>query len=138
MKDLPRYAFMTHPTEFENVKVIMLQHPYIVASIYEVKQSNLEMIDSFIEDKVQGRCPIAKVKGYSIFLKMYSSLKPCDDLGYQQAILDDMADFVLAERVMRKPGQFRSCDETGMSIRERVRERDENPKFRPRRNRSNE
>lgn len=111
MRELPIYAFLTNPAEFEGMKVILLESPYIIASIYEVSQNKPELIDKFIEDKAQGRCPVGKVEGYSVFLKMFTSLEPCGDTEYQQEILDEMAEFVLEERIRRKPGQFKGCNE---------------------------
>lgn len=138
MRELPFYAFLTNPSEFEGMKVILLEPPYIIANIFEVSQNNPEKIESFIEDKVQGRCPVGKVQGYSVFLKMFTSLEPCDDMEYQQEILDEMAEFVLEERIKRKPGQFKGCDESGRTEKILQKGAERAIRMRERKKRSNE
>lgn len=111
MKELPKYGFLTSGPGFEGIKVIQLERPYLIASIYEVKTHDAERVDSLLEDMAQGRYPISKVKGFTVFLKMYSSLEPNSNREFQQAVLNEMADFVLTERIQVKPGQFRTYDE---------------------------
>lgn len=111
MKELPKYGFLTSGPGFEGIKVIQLERPYLIASIYEVKTHDAERVDSLLEDMAQGRYPISKVKGFTVFLKMYSSLEPNSNREFQQAVLNEMADFVLTERIQIKPGQFRTYDE---------------------------
>ena len=130
---LPKFAFLTHTVGFTGVKVICLESPYIIASIIEVHKTQPEKISEYLDDMVQGRYLISKVKGYSIFLTMYAALDHFSDKAYVQEILDEMAEFVLTERVLQKPGQFRRCDETEKTITERVEERDSLPRLRPRR-----
>ena len=89
------------------MKVISLTYPFIVASIYEVNKNRPDLVDGYIEDMAQERYPIAKVKGYTIFLKVFTSLEPCRDTPYMQAVLNEMAQFVLIERIEKKPGQFK-------------------------------
>lgn len=138
MRDLPKYAFLTNPSEFSGVQVIMLEFPYLIASIYEVKQTEAERLEDFMSAKAQERYPIAKVKGYSVFLKMFTSLEPCDNPGFQQAILDEMAEFVLTERIERKLGQFKGCCESERTIRQLDRAKEHAMKLRSRKNRPNE
>lgn len=111
MKELPKYGFLTSGPGFEGIKVIQLERPYLIASIYEVKTHDAERVDSLLEDMAQGRYPISKVKGFTVFLKVYSSLEPNSNREFQQAVLNEMADFVLTERIQVKPGQFRTYDE---------------------------
>lgn len=111
MKELPKYGFLTSGPGFEGIKVIQLERPYFIASIYEVKAHDAERVDSLLEDMAQGRYPISKVKGYTVFLKMYSSLEPNSNRELQQAVLNEMAEFVLTERIQAKLGQFRAYDE---------------------------
>lgn len=111
MKELPKYAFLTNSVGFTGMKVISLEHPYIIASIYEVNKNRPDLVDGYIEDMVQGRYPIAKVKGYTIFLKMFTSLEPNNNSSFQQEILNEMANFVLEERIQKKPGQFKGMKE---------------------------
>ena len=111
MKELPKYAFLTNSVGFTGMKVISLTYPFIVASIYEVNKNRPDLVDGYLEDMAQGRYPIAKVKGYSIFLKVYTSLEPCRDTPYMQAVLNEMAQFVLTERIEKKPGQFKGMKE---------------------------
>lgn len=47
--------------------------------MFDINKDNQNELKVFQDDIAQARCPIAKVKGYTIFLKMYSSLKPCND-----------------------------------------------------------
>lgn len=117
MKQLPKYAFLSN-SEFVGRKVMSLMRPYFIASVYEVSQENRE---EYMEDMVQGRFPMSKVRGYSIFLKPYSSLEPCSGPEHQQSLLNEMADFVLEDLIQRKPGKFRCYDESGRS--EKVHER---------------
>jgi hypothetical protein len=111
MKELPKYGFLTSGPGFEGIKVIQLERPYFIASIYEVKTHDAERVDSLLEDMAQGRYPISKVKGYTVFLKMYSSLEPNSNRELQQSVLNEMAEFVLAERIQAKLGQFRAYNQ---------------------------
>ena len=111
MKELPKYGFLTNSVGFKGMKVISLTKPYIIANIYEVNKNRPDLVDEFIEDMVQGRYPISKVKGYTIFLKVFTSLEPCNNNDLQQATLNEMAEFVLNERIAAKPGQFRGMKE---------------------------
>ena len=111
MRELPKYGFLTNSVGFAGVKVIQLERPYLIASIYEIKTHDAERVDSLLEDMVQGRYPISKVKGYTVFLKMYSSLEPNSNREFQQAVLNEMAEFVLTERIQAKLGQFRAYNE---------------------------
>lgn len=111
MKELPKYGFLTSGPGFEGIKIIQLERPYLIASILEIKTHDAERVDSLLEDMVQGRYPISKVKGFTVFLKIYSSLEPNSNREFQQAVLNEMADFVLTERIQAKPGQFRVYDE---------------------------
>ena len=115
MKELPEFAFLTAGEDLPGMKIICLESPYIIASVYEVSQNDPSKVEEHLEDLVQQRYPIAKVKGYSIFLKVYTSLEPEDNAEYQQRVLNDMADFFLKEKVLRKPGRYRNCDESGVS-----------------------
>lgn len=125
MRDLPKYGFLTSGVGFDGLKVIMLQKPYLIANIFEVNKNNVELIDTFCEEMAQGRCPVAKVREYSIFLKVFSSLEPCNNQEYQREILQEMAEFVYNERVMKKPGQFNRYDLSGKSLNERLQEQRE-------------
>lgn len=111
MKELPKYAFLTNSVGFTGMKVIQLERPYMIASIYEVNKNRPDLVDEFLEDMVQGRYPIAKVKGYTIFLKMFTSLEPNNNWQLQQETLHEMADFVLSERIEKKLGQFKGMKE---------------------------
>lgn len=111
MKELPKYAFLTNSVGFRGMKVICLEHPYIIASIYEVNKNRPDLVGGYLEDMAQGRYPIAKVKGYTIFLKVLTSLEPCRNRELQQAVLNDMARLVLSERIAKNPGQFKGMKE---------------------------
>ncbi len=111
MRELPKYAFLTHSVGFTGVKVIQLERPYLIASIVEVGKNQIERVNEYLEDMAQERYPIAKVEGYTIFLKMFTSLEPNNNRDFQQAVLKDMAQFVLTERVMKKLGQFKGMKE---------------------------
>lgn len=138
MKELPKYGFLTSGPGFEGIKVIQLERPYFIASIYEVKAHDAERVDCLLEDMAQGRYPISKVKGYTVFLKMYSSLEPNSNRELQQAVLNEMAEFVLNERVLKKIGQFRGCDETGRATRYCERVKTDEIRLRKRKHRPNE
>lgn len=127
MKELPKFMFLSHP-EVEGMKIIMTEHPYLVATVYQIGKTQHDMIDSFLEDMVQGRYPMSKIPGYYIFLRMYTSLEPCNDSAYQQQILDEMAKFFLKERVEQKMGLYHKNSESDKPLLERIRERDERPK----------
>lgn len=111
MKELPKYAFLTNSVGFTGMKVIQLEHPYIIANVKEIGKSQTERINDLIDAMVQGRYPVAKVNGYTVFLTMFTSLEPCDDSFLQEAVLKDMAQFVLTERIMKKTGQFKGMKE---------------------------
>lgn len=129
--------FLTHP-EIEGMKIITTERPYLVATVYQIGKTQYEMIDSFLEDMAQGRYPMSKVPGYYIFLRMFTSLEPCNDAAYQQEVLDEMAQFFLKERVEQKMGLYHKNSESDKPLLERIRERDERPTervLRPRKNR---
>jgi hypothetical protein len=132
MKELPKYGFLTSGPGFEGIKVIQLERPYLIASIYEVKTHDAERVNQFLEDMAQERFPISKVKGFTVFLKLFSSLEPNNNREFQQAVLNEMADFVLTERVQVKPGQFRAYDENRVSDSNFVAERPKEFKLRSR------
>lgn len=111
MKQLPEYAFLTNSVGFTGMKIISLRYPYVVASIIEVGKNQTERMSDLLDDMVQGRYPIAKVKGYSIFVKTFTTLEQCDKIMYHQEILNEMADFILTERIQKKPGQFKGMKE---------------------------
>lgn len=111
MKKLPKYAILTN-SEIPGLKVISLEHPYIIASVHDYHRDD-ERAQQRMEDMVQGRYPIAKVKGYMVFLTMFTSLESCNNPELQQAVLNEMADFFLKERIGHKPGQYAKCEESG-------------------------
>ncbi len=117
MKNLPRYALL-NSLEFDSNKVLQLERPYIIASVWEYKRDD-ERVESRIEDMVQERYPIAKVKGYSIFLTTYSSLEPCDDPQFQREVLNEMAEYFLQARIANKPGLYMKSEESG-EVQERI------------------
>ena len=112
MKELPKYGFLTNSVGFTGVKVIQLERPYIIGSILEIKPEDTELKEMYLEAMAQERYPIAKVKGYRMFLKVFTSLEPCNDQELQQSVLEEMADYVLTERIQKKEGQFRKFDES--------------------------
>lgn len=112
MKELPKYAFL-QSEELEGKKVICLEPPYFVANVRIYKRDQPQ-VDSVIEDLAQGRYPIAKVKGYTIFLTMWTSLQPCSDRAIQQAALDGMAEWFYDEQVQVKKGTYMKSEETGV------------------------
>lgn len=117
MKELPKYGFLTSGVGFEGIKVIMLEKPYFIANIYEVKKNDTERVNDFLETMAQERFPLAKVKGFTVFLRIFSSLEPNNNPALQQAVLNEMAEFVLTERILKKPGQFRAYDENGITAK---------------------
>ena len=112
MKQLPKFAFLDS-LELEGKKIICLEPPYFVANVRTLKRDD-EYVSHFLEDMANERFPMAKVKGYTIFLKMYSSLEPNDNWDEQQAMLDEMADWFYTERVMVKTGTYMKSEETGV------------------------
>lgn len=123
MREIPKYAILTN-SEMPGIKVISLERPYIIASVYDYHRDD-ERAQTRLEDKAQGRYPIAKVEGYTIFLTMFTSLEPCMNTELQQAVLNEMAQFFLEEKIGHKPGQYAKCEESGQTQRkfERVAQR---------------
>lgn len=117
MKELPKYAFL-ESEEIEGRKIICLEPPYFVANVRTFKRDD-EYISGFLEDMAQERYPIAKVKGYTIILTMWTSLQPCRDGELQQSALNEMAEWFYTERVLRKPGTYMKSEETG-KVEERI------------------
>lgn len=111
MRELPEFAILTN-SEIPGIKVISTTFPYIIASVHDYHRDD-ERVQDRMDDMAQGRYPIAKVKGYTVFLTMYTSLEPCDDKELQQQELKDMADFFLKEKIGHKPGQYAKCEESG-------------------------
>ena len=83
--DLPKYAILSGDG-FSGLKVISLEHPYIIASVHDYHRDD-ERARERMDDMVQGRYPIAKVKGYTVFLTMHTSLEPCSNQELQKATL---------------------------------------------------
>ena len=134
MRELPKYALLSGDG-FVGLKVISLSHPYIIASVHDYHRDD-ERARERMDDMAQGRYPIAKVKGYTVFLTMHTSLEPCGNQELQQATLNEMAQYFLEDKIAHKPGQFAKCEESGSTQRkiERFAER----RLRPRKNRDND
>lgn len=111
MRELPKYAILTN-TEIPGVKVISLERPYIIASVHDYHRDD-ERVQNRMDDMVQGRYPVAKIKGYAIFLTMFTSLEPCNNIELQTAVLNEMADYFLKEKIGSKPGQYMKSEESG-------------------------
>lgn len=94
------------------LKVISLSYPYIIASVHDYHRDD-ERARERMDDMAQGRYPIAKVKGYTVFLTMHTSLEPCGNQELQQATLNEMAQYFLEDKIAHKPGQFAKCEESG-------------------------
>ncbi len=131
MRELPKFMFLTHP-DMDGVKIISTECPYLIAEAYQIRKTQENLIDSFLEDMVQGRYPMSKVPGYYVFLRMYTSLEPCNDRNLQQRVLDEMAQFFLVERVEKKMGLYNQYSESDKSLKEKIQERDSRPSKRPR------
>lgn len=134
MREIPQFSILSG--EQLGGKVIQLERPYIIASVYSYHRDD-EEVQEKMEDMVQGRYPIAKVDGYTIFLITYTSLEPCDDADLQQTVLNEMADFFLNEKIQEKPGKYMKSEESGRSERRILRE-GERRKLRNRIKRTNE
>ena len=119
MKEIPKYAILAG--EQMGGKIIMLQRPYLIASVHSYKRDD-ERAQDMMESMAQERFPIAKVRGYTIFLTPYTSLEPCNDPEFQKEILDEMAQFFMDEKIRQKPGQFMKSEESGVTERRIVRE----------------
>lgn len=131
MRELPKFMFLTHP-DMDGVKIISTEHPYLIAEAYQIRKTQESLIDSFLEDMVQGRYPMSKVPGYYVFLRMYTSLEPCNDRELQQRVLNEMAQFFLVERVEKKMGLYNQYSESDKSLKEKIQERDSRQNKRPR------
>lgn len=136
MRELPRYAMLAH-SEMPGFKVISLERPYMIASVFDYHRDD-ERVQERMEDMVQGRYPIAKINGYSVFLTVFTSLEPCSNPEVQQAELNEMARFFLEEKISRKPGQFAKCEESGQLQRRIDRAGQRNKVLRERRKRTND
>lgn len=136
MRELPRYAMLAH-SEMPGFKVISLERPYMIASVFDYHRDD-ERVQERMDDMVQGRYPIAKVKGYTVFLTVFTSLEPCSNPEIQQAELNEMARFFLEEKISRKPGQFAKCEESGQLQRRIDRAGQRNKVLRERRKRTND
>lgn len=134
MRELPRYAMLAH-SEMPGFKVISLERPYMIASVFDYHRDD-ERVQERMEDMVQGRYPIAKINGYSVFLTVFTSLEPCSNPEIQQAELNEMARFFLEEKINRKPGQFAKCEESGQLQRRIDRAGQRNKVLRERRKRT--
>lgn len=136
MRELPKYAILTH-SEIPGIKVISLERPYIIASVFDYRRDD-ERVSERMEDMVQGRYPIAKVKGYSIFLTLYTILEPCGNPDLQQATLEEMAQFFLEEKIGHKPGLYAKCEESGRDEKKFIQAGQRNRILRERKKRMND
>lgn len=136
MRELPKYAILTN-SEMPGIKVISLERPYIIASVYDYHRDD-ERAQERMEDMVQGRYPIAKVKGYTVFLTMHTSLEPCSNQELQKATLNEMAQYFLEDKIAHKPGVYARCEESGKTQKKFERVRENQIRIRERRKRTNE
>lgn len=136
MRELPKYAILTN-SEMLGIKVISLERPYIIASVYDYHRDD-ERAQERMEDMVQGRYPIAKVKGYTVFLTMLSSLEPCSNQELQKVTLNEMAQYFLEDKIAHKPGVYARCEESGKTQKKFERVRENQIRLRERRKRTNE
>lgn len=134
--DLPKYALLSGDG-FVGLKVISLEHPYIIASVHDYHRDD-ERARERMDDMVQGRYPIAKVKGYTVFLTMHTSLEPCSNQELQKATLNEMAQYFLEDKIAHKPGQYAKCEESGQTQRKFERVRREQINLRHRKNKPND
>lgn len=111
MKDMPKYAFL-QSDEIEGKKIICLEAPYFVCNVRTLKRDD-DYVSTYLEDMAQERYPIAKVKGYTIFLTMYTSLQPNNDRHQQQLALEEAAEWFYNERVKVKSGTYMKSEESG-------------------------
>jgi hypothetical protein len=44
---------------------------------------------------------------------MFTSLEPCNNAELQTAVLNEMADYFLKEKIVHKPGQYMKSEESG-------------------------
>ena len=112
MRKLPKYAVLTGEG-LVGVKVIQLERPYIIASVFDFNKDDYERISEMQEIKLNEREPIAKVNGYAIWLRPFSSLEPNNDFYYTEGVLNEMADYFLKTKIAAKPGLYRRSDESG-------------------------
>ena len=117
MKQLPKYAFL-ESHDIEGKKLICLEPPFFVANVRTLKRDD-DYVNKFLEDMAQERYPITKVKGYTIFLTMFTSLMPNGNCEQQQAALNDMAEWFYTERVKVKSGTYMKSEESG-EVQERI------------------
>ena len=113
---LPKYA-MLMDNDLPGIKVIQLERPYIIASVFDFNREDHERIGEMHEIKINEQEPIAKVKGYSIWLKQYATLENQAGFEYTQNILEEMADYFLNTRIANKPGLYRRSEESGRDER---------------------
>lgn len=110
--DLPKFAFLSGEG-FVGIKVMCLEPPYLIASIYDINRHDVEKVEDFMENMAQGRVPMAKIPGYTIFLKVLTTMESCPDRAYQQSILKEMTQYVLENKIQKRPGLYRMSEESG-------------------------
>lgn len=131
MKELPKYALLTSE-DIVGVKVIQLERPYIIASVHDYHRDN-ERVEGCMEAMAQERYPIAKVKGYTVFLTTFTSLEPNNNPNFQKEVLNEMADYFLRTRIASKPGLFMKSEESGRVERKILQAGERRKVFRERR-----
>lgn len=136
MRELPKYAILTGEG-FIGLKVISLERPYIIASVFDYHRDD-ERARERMDDMVQGRYPIAKVKGYMVFLTMFTSLEPCNNPELQQAVLNEMAQYFLEDKIAHKPGLYAKCEESGRTQKKIERFGQNQMRLRERKKKSND
>ena len=112
MKELPKFAYLQAP-EIDGMKIISLEHPYLIGSVHIYKRDH-ESVNGWLENMVQDRFPIAKVKGYTIFLTVHTSLQPNNDCEYQKTMLNEMANWFYEDQIQVKTGRYMKSEETGV------------------------
>ena len=112
MRNIPKFAFLSGEGLI-GIKVICLEYPYIIGSVFLVNMDDQEKIDEMMTEMVQSG-GVAKVRDFSVFVKCYEPLEPCKDKEYIQSILNEMAEYVREKKIMDKVRQFKAYDEKGI------------------------
>ena len=109
---LPRFVFLTNPTEGVSDVILETKSPFFMAKVYGIPKRETEKVEKMMSDIANDRTTAVKMPGFTIFLTPAGSLN-----GYilpkKEAVakLRDMAEFYRVNGFEKKKHRHRQFQE---------------------------
>ena len=109
---LPRFVFLTNPTEGVSDVILETLPPFFMAKVYGIPKKEEERVEQMMSDIANDRTTAVKVPGFTIFLTPAGSLNGTI-LPKKEAVdkLRDMAEFYLTNGFEKKKHRHRQFQE---------------------------